>query len=46
MQQAPQQAAVAARQAQIAALVAQARDIGPWSAEEKERFAQAAGWGS
>ena len=36
----------AARQAQIAALAAQARDIGPWSAEEKERFAEAAGWGS
>ena len=35
-----------ARKAQIAALVAQARDIGPWSAEEKQRFAEAAGWGS
>ena len=34
------------RQAQIAALAAQARDIGPWSAEEKEGFAEAAGWGS
>ena len=43
---AQQQAAVAARQAQIAALAAQARAIGPWSAEEKERFAEAAGWGS
>ena len=39
---AQQQAAV--RQAQLADLAAQARDIGPVSAEEKERFLQAAGW--